>query len=202
MISFSNLGGMVIVTTMFLAGVFGRPHSVGGEEHVKFLCIDLIGGIRINSWAYQLQGIDPDRISRSSADLIVIDYSRNGTQSGAFEPQMVAKMRRKPDGSARLVLAYLSIGEAESYRFYWREQWKQPSWLGPQNPNWPGNYKVRYWDEDWQKIILGNSQSYLDKIITAGFDGVYLDIVDAFEFWKDSHPSAAADMVRFVRRIA
>lgn len=37
----------------------------------------------------------------------------------------------------------------------------------------------------WQAIIYGNDNSYLKKIIDAGFDGVYLDIIDAFEYFTN-----------------
>ena len=47
-----------------------------------------------------------------------------------------------------------------------------------------GNYKVRYWDPDWQAIIYGNHDSYLAKILSAGFDGVYLDLIDAYEHFE------------------
>ena len=53
-----------------------------------------------------------------------------------------------------------------------------------ENPDWEGNFKVKYWIEDWQKIIYGNEDSYLDKILEAHFDGVYLDIIDAFEYYE------------------
>jgi cysteinyl-tRNA synthetase len=49
---------------------------------------------------------------------------------------------------------------------------------------------------------------YLDKIIDAGFDGVYLDIIDAYEFWGEGGESgvdrrtAPREMVQFVKRIA
>lgn len=57
---------------------------------------------------------------------------------------------------------------------------QHPDWLDGKNKNWPGNHKVKYWHPEWQKIILGTPDSYLDKIVSAGFDGVFLDIVDAF----------------------
>jgi cysteinyl-tRNA synthetase len=56
--------------------------------------------------------------------------------------------------------------------------------MDAENPDWPGNYKVKYWETDWQNIIYKNSDSYLNKILTAGFDGVYLDIIDAFEYYE------------------
>jgi cysteinyl-tRNA synthetase len=192
-----SIAVLMLVAAAAVSGSFA-------EDGLQAFCRDSIRGQRINSWAYQLQRIDPERIARSSADLVVIDYSRDGTDANAFAPDTVAQMRLKPDGGRRLVLGYLSIGEAESYRFYWREDWEAnpPPWLGPENPDWPRNYKVRYWDEDWHKIIFGAPSSYLDKIVAAGFDGIYLDLVDAFDFWEDRRPNAAAEMVQFIRRIA
>ena len=68
-----------------------------------------------------------------------------------------------------------------------KTEWKSspPSWLAGENPDWPGNYKVRYWNTDWQKIIFGEGDSYLGLILDAGFDGVYLDIIDAFEYFEN-----------------
>lgn len=59
----------------------------------------------------------------------------------------------------------MSIGEAENYRYYRRHEWdqKKPAWLDAENPNWSGNFKVKYWDSEWQKIIYGNDDSYLKK---------------------------------------
>ena len=70
----------------------------------------------------------------------------------------VASLKTKANGGQRLVISYLSIGEAEDYRFYWDPDWNDdpPDWLDEANPDWPGNYKVRYWDPDWQDIIFGN----------------------------------------------
>ncbi len=84
------------------------------------------------------------------------------------------------------MICYMSIGEAEDYRWYWEGSWEQdpPSWLGPENPDWPGNYLVRYWDSGWQSIIYGNDDAYLDRIMDAGFDGVYLDKIDSFESYE------------------
>src|SRR5207249_4702512 len=74
----------------------------------------------IKSWRYQLQNIDPSQIARSPDDLVVVDCDGDG---GALGAAKVEQMRRKPDGSRRLVLAYVSIGEAENYRRYWQRSW-------------------------------------------------------------------------------
>lgn len=113
-------------------------------------------------------------------DMFVIDLFCCGEQMG---PAQVTELATKPGGGSRIVLCYMSIGEAEDYRWYWDPSWATdpPSWLGPENPEWPGNYRVEYWDPEWQEIIYGSPDAYLDRIIAAGFDGVYLDKVDSFE---------------------
>jgi cysteinyl-tRNA synthetase len=143
---------------------------------------------QIKSWRYQLQGINPYVVAQSSADLVVIDLFHD---DGAFTRAQVEQMQRKPDGSRRVVLSYMSIGEAEDYRWYWPH--RSSAWLGAENSKWRGNYGVRFWHADWQQIIF----EYTDKIVAAGFDGVYLDKVDEFE--DMGHKD---DMVEFVARIA
>jgi cysteinyl-tRNA synthetase len=98
----------------------------------------------------------------------------------------IKALKQKKNGGNRLLIAYMSIGEAEDYRFYWQSDWivGNPSFLESENPYWKGNYKVMYWEKEWQNIIFGNSNAYLDKILSAGFDGVYLDIIDAFEYFE------------------
>lgn len=122
-------------------------------------------------------------VSETNYDLIITDLFYNDVALTASD---VARLKRKQNGGSRLVIAYMSIGEAEDYRYYWQTGWNAnpPSWLAEENPDWPGNYKVRYWDTDWQNIIYGNGDSYLKKILDAGFDGVYLDLIDAFEYFE------------------
>ncbi len=123
-------------------------------------------------------------VDATNYDVIVMDLYQN---ESAFSATQIAALRTKPSGARRLVLCYMSIGEAETYRYYWKASWKpgSPSWLEPENPDWAGNYKVRYWDPAWQAIITGNDSSYLKRILDAGFDGVYLDIVDGFEYFEE-----------------
>jgi len=105
----------------------------------------------------------------------------------AYTSEEIDKLKTKPNGNKRLVVCYLSIGEAEDYRYYWQSGWKtdKPGWLELENPDWEGNYKVKYWDNTWQQMIYGKPDSYLDKIMCAGFDGTYLDLVDSFEYFEE-----------------
>jgi cysteinyl-tRNA synthetase len=117
-------------------------------------------------------------------DIVIMDLFDN--DNAELNAADVASLKVKNNGGSRLVIAYMSIGEAEDYRYYWNTSWETfpPSWLAGENPDWPGNYKVRYWDANWQTIIYGNEDSYLAKILNAGFDGVYLDIIDAYEYFE------------------
>jgi cysteinyl-tRNA synthetase, unknown class len=172
----------------------------------------------VKAWGYQLQRVDPARLP-PSLDLMVVDYSRNGAEGRAWTPAEVEAIRRRPDGSRRIVLAYMSVGEAENYRFYWWSHWvtKPPAWMAAENPNWPGNFPVRFWYPGWSRHIVDPNPStlerlvetrlawrkpYLDRVIEAGFDGVYLDRVDIYEMWLKERPEAQADMVAFVREIS
>lgn len=122
-----------------------------------------------------------ESVAATNYDLVIMDlFFNDGT---AFTADEVARLKRKANGGKRLVICYMSIGEAEDYRYYWQSSWKRhaPAWLARENPSWPGNYKVRYWCSEWQDLICGPGDSYLSRILNAGFDGVYLDIVDAFE---------------------
>ena len=87
------------------------------------------------------------------------------------------------------MISYMSIGEAEDYRSYWKEEWEKfktsPTWLYQENKRWRGNYKVFYWMTSWKSIIYGNDDSYLTSILNVGFDGVYLDIIDAYEYYEE-----------------
>ncbi len=131
----------------------------------------------------------PDRqnylaaLDASDYDVFILDAFHG---EDMLTPEETALLKSKPNGARRLVIAYLSIGEAEDYRYYWQSDWRpgDPGWLDHENPNWAGNYKVRYWDANWQAIIFGSENAYLDRILAAGFDGAYLDLVDAYEYFE------------------
>jgi cysteinyl-tRNA synthetase len=117
-------------------------------------------------------------------DVFVVDLF---TTEGQLTAADVEALQTKPSGAKRLVVCYMSIGEAEDYRYYWQDGWKRgdPEWLYKENPDWPGNYKVLYWMPEWQAIVYGSQDAYLDRILAAGFDGVYLDIIDAYEYFEE-----------------
>jgi cysteinyl-tRNA synthetase, unknown class len=165
------------------------------------------------------------RRAASPADLIVIDYMREvqnptedrwRTKSVPVSRAEVQKLRSKPGqatGQAagqiagqrdRLVIAYLSIGEAEEYRDYWRPEWAQrrPDWLLAENCRWPSNHLVQFWQQAWKDIIFSGPNSYLDRIMAAGFDGLYLDRVDVYWDIRRDFADSRRQMLRFIEELA
>lgn len=112
------------------------------------------------SWHVQLQGtVSVD------TDLVIVDIDTEQ------DPRELAKR----DGEDAIVLAYLSIGEAEDYRPYWAKLDKDL--IIRENPDWKGNYTVKFWEDAWQLTIM----SRLVEAQTKGFAGVYLDKCDAYD---------------------
>lgn len=149
-------------------------------------------------WGYVLQADEyassPEaavaRFSQCNRDILVMDFSYDGSRQSMWKKDHIHSIKSAGTKSPKHVIAYLSIGEAEEYRHYWQPGWdpemdgtlapNAPDFLVSENPEWEGNYKVRFWRKDWQNLIL----DYLSLIQSQGFDGVYLDIVDAFEFFE------------------
>lgn len=139
----------------------------------------------INSEKFSSKQDFINTVSQTNFDVIVMDLFHNDEK---YTKSEIEKLKVKKNGSKRLVICYMSIGEAEDYRYYWNNMWKviKPSWLLKENPEWEGNYIVKYWDKGWQKIIYGQDDSYVKKIIDSGFDGVYMDIVDGFYYFEEN----------------
>lgn len=135
-------------------------------------------------------------LAATDYDLLIIDACYDGRFLDAAD---VARLRVKANGGRRLVVSYFSIGEAEDYRDYWQKGWKKrpPAWLDQENPEWKGNYKVRYWDPEWQALLVTGAGSPLRRIVAAGFDGAYLDIIDAFEYFEELQEKAQGRRERY-----
>lgn len=157
----------------------------------------------VRSWAIQLEGVDPAAVAASPFDLVVVDYSRDGTHGGRFTAAEVAAMKVKPEGGRRLVVAWLPVGLAARHRFYWHSEVEQAPWLGPAIPEWDGLYRARYWDPEWHGVMYGSPDAWVDQIVALGFDGVAVDPGDtAAWFEEQGWTTAHSDMVELVRALA
>ncbi len=118
-------------------------------------------------------------LSQTNWDIILIDLFFDDSPLSKTD---VEQLKTKANGGKRLVIAYMNIGSAENYRYYWKNNWKlhHPSWLKKSYEGYEDEIWVKFWKQDWQDIIYGNDDSYAKKIIDAGFDGAYLDNVEAY----------------------
>lgn len=162
------------------------PQPIHAENNIVITSLSQIWNFLylINPDQYVSKADFIQSVTATNYDLIIMDlFFQDGV---AFTSEEINQISSKANGGKRMVICYMSIGEAEDYRYYWLPEWNsnKPSWMNDENPDWAGNYKVQYWNEEWQSIIFGNDHSYVKKIIDAGFDGVYLDIIDAFEYYE------------------
>ena len=94
----------------------------------------------------------------------------------------------------KIVIGYLSVGEAEDYRWFFSRV--EPDWLRGENPNWPGHFYVDANQTGWHRLLL---DTVIPAILGKGFDGLYLDTVDTASLYN--FPETEAGMVDLIKEI-
>lgn len=186
------------IGSILLAFILIANFNIPSSKEKNDLRIDLNS---VRYWAYQIQGIEEEqaveKLVKSRYDMLVVEPTRTDWSSDNkyFDTkEMVKKLKSSfaNDGFHRkIVIAYLSIGEAEKWRWYWKWGNNFPDFIiGPDPDGWEDCYLVEYWRREWKDIIIygvnyseegRDYNSSLEEIINDGFDGVYLDWVEAFE---------------------
>lgn len=173
----------------------------------------------VRNWMFQIQELDEDgaveALAATEYDMLVIEAGYNFSEWAYDTQEIVSELRNKPGGGPRVLLAYIDIGEAEDYRDYWQNDWIAPEenargfpeFLITTDPDgWAGNYPVAYWEEAWQSLWLGSNGIVAD-LARYGFDGVYLDWIEAYDddVVRDaaaiSGVSPESSMIAFVEKL-
>ncbi|AQW29222.1 endo alpha-1,4 polygalactosaminidase [Ralstonia syzygii subsp. celebesensis] len=175
----------------------------------------------VQTWMYQLQDLltdaQIDALDAQPYDMVVVEAGNTiKTQEKFNTAGMVTRLHTKANGSPRKVIAYIDIGQAESFRTYWIDkQWKAPTATKPGVPDfiltvdpdgWAGDYPVAYWDQRWQDLWLGPNGA-VAQLAREGFDGVYLDWVEGYTnakvaaAAKKAGVNPAKAMVDFIAKI-
>ncbi len=165
----------------------------------------------VEFWAYQIQKLNTSgavtKLVNSNFDLLVVEPTRSDKETPNFKTK---KMVTRLKNSDKIVLAYVDIGEAENWRWYWENDWEvgNPEFIITEDPDgWAGNYPVAYWDEEWKDIMIYGEDSALQQVLDDGFNGIYMDWIEAYD---DEDVKAAAkeagvdpkeEMIEFIREI-
>lgn len=217
-----------LLSLMFACGSGGGPTAA----------MEPLPLLQVRYWAYQIQDLSEpgavDELASSHYDMLVLEPTRTDWSSDDkyFDTEaMVSQLKdsRASDGIHRkLIIAYIDIGEAENWRWYWTwsEEWPEgggrpvdwPDYILAHDPDgWEGCFPVAYWDEEWKDIVIygrnhdsglyGDYNSIIDEVIKDGFDGVYLDWVEGFENdaviaeAERQGRDAAVEMIQFIQDI-
>lgn len=155
---------------------------------------------KVEYWAYNIQDVHTERqrneLVGTHFDLYVLEpvVSENGQEN--FDIATLVRDIRQYNidyrGVDPLIVAYVDVGQAENWRWYFNQSWmneneqltdQAPVWITGNDPDqWVGNYPVAVWAEEWQDIVMYGNQgrSLVQITLDAGFDGIYMDWVEAF----------------------
>lgn len=110
---------------------------------------------------------------------------------------------RQLQNRGKILLGYVSFGEAETYRQDF-EAIKELGVLLEENPDWPGHYIVDIRNPIWTKYIIETAIPY---ILHQGFNGIIVDTIDSIEYLEEREPEkykgmteGAVSMVKAVRQ--
>ena len=206
----------VLVSSVLVCGVCAGPAPAQEAPPMPLS--------EVKRWGYQIQGLEyPERLERLAAagcDMVVVEPMATMDDYPDFDARgMVDFLASAPaslPGYRTLVLAYVDIGQAEEWRSYFADDWVAPSlfrggapdfMVGRDPYGWAGNYPVAYWDPRWKEIMIYGAGSVLETILDLGFDGVYMDWVEAYDDDRvadrasEAGVDAAREMVRFIGEI-
>jgi len=135
-------------------------------------------GIILNPRRYSSKRKYVSDLASNPNDLLIIDREFNGRLLSKGD---IRKIKR----NGKKLIAYISLAEAEDYRSYWHSSWsrRRPNWIASENPNWPGNFRVKYWTPTWKKIVFNQIRDARAR----GFDGVFLDVVDTYQYFEGKY---------------
>ncbi|MEE9318249.1 MAG: hypothetical protein V3U48_08165 [Rhodospirillales bacterium] len=160
-----------------------RPFS---ENPLSIRSLDKVSNFAFiaNSAAFGRQDEFAMKMHGTNYDLLIIDVFHGRKP---LSRQAVETLKFKKLGARRLVFATANVGSAASYRYYWKPQWQEgsPTWISAPVRDDPDSYFVEFWRPEWQRLISGDTQSYIYGIIRQGFDGVVLEgIEEAYRFFE------------------
>lgn len=145
----------------------------------------------VSSWGIQYHGFSSNSVADiDDINLDVVVLGRFDSVGKEWQSANIARLTQK-----KWVFSYIAVGQAQTIEWYWQTGWSigNPPWL-LSSSEYGGTYNVAYWDAAWQNIVFAS----IDRIISDGFDGVFLDQSDPY--WNDSFPKGGTSTATFMQR--
>lgn len=142
-------------------------------------------------------------LAGDKSDLLVIGDTA-GSNGEVLTSGDVAALRVRQGARSRLVLARIDLTEVSMRDVYWDAVWNfaRPGWFDAPLCDMRQAYPVKFWNDDWKKIIYIGPGSQLDRVTSLGFDGVYLTGLDRASEIEGAHPSAKSEIIQFITELA
>jgi cysteinyl-tRNA synthetase, unknown class len=160
-----------------------RPYLENGDSVLSIKSVknymmlrDSSGFGRQEEFALQMHG--------TNFDLIIVDVFHSVGEP--LTKRAIETLKYKKIGGRRLVYAFVDIGSAASYDYFWKPNWREgsPQWISAPTPGDPDRYFVQYWQPEWRQIIASDTNSYIYGLVAQGFDGVILGGIGNYRFFE------------------
>ncbi|WP_456483550.1 endo alpha-1,4 polygalactosaminidase [Methanopyrus kandleri] len=121
-------------------------------------------------FATYYQNVKMNEMLQKRPRVLVLDpwYGPNGRPWTKDELQKIKDAGIKP-------IAYLPVCVVAEYHPNLYREAERRNLLGADDPEWPGDYAVKFWEPTWRDVL----RSELTRLKDLGFEGVFLDVVDA-----------------------
>ena len=120
------LFGLLAVLATAIGGAFLLHASIDPAEDTAIASIRHEALAGLDTWSDRSQSANVADVATSLVDLVVVDPAPSGVVDAGSLAARVNALAVKPDGDKRLVLASLTIGEAEDHRASWNNWWNKP----------------------------------------------------------------------------
>lgn len=147
--------------------------------------------LNIDNFAIVLRNPVALAIGASPFQMVIMDTEYvDKKERMSFTAKQIGDLKKN-----KSILAYLSIGEAEKFRSYWKDSWdgNKPKWIGKESLHWKGVYAIRDVSNDtWEKIV----RDRIDDIIAKGYSGVVLAGIPSYK--EQLSDKSRTQMINFV----
>jgi uncharacterized protein (TIGR01370 family) len=119
---------------------------------------------------YQLQGLTYNDLDTRDFLTTVVDD---------VETPLSAAQISSLNAEGKQLWVYTSIGEAANFHeYYVNGGWdtNPPDFIIGQNPEFSSAFRVKFWDPDWQDVVI----TRIEGLMAKGYNGVYMDVIDTY----------------------